>query len=182
VFFVLLLDNMGIPIPSEATLALAGNLAKTGEFNIFIVIALGTIAQTLGTYIAYLIGKYGGEPIIKRYGKYLLISAHDYKRAEVWFAKRGSKAIFVSRLIPVIRSYAGFAAGAFDMDVKAFLRDSFLGSLVWSVLLAGLGYWLGDSWKHYYGYLHYVDYLVIIVVVVVIARFVYTRIKRPHNA
>lgn len=182
VFFILVVDNMGVPIPSEATLALAGNLAKEGHFNIFVVIVLGTVAQTLGTYFAYLIGKYGGEPLIKKYGKYLLISSHDYKRAEDWFAKRGEKAIFISRLIPVIRSYAGFAAGAFEMDLKAFIRDSFLGSLIWTTIFAGVGYILGDSWKKYYGYMHYVDYIVIIAVIIFVAHFVYVRIKRRRNA
>ena len=182
VFLILILDNMGIPIPSEATLALAGNLAKTGRFNIFVVIAIGALAQTFGTYLAYLIGRYGGEPLIKRYGKYLLISDHDYKKAEAWFAKRGPKAIFISRLIPVIRSYAGFAAGTFQMDLVVFLRDSFFGSLVWTILFAGLGYALGDSWKHYYGYMHYIDYVVIVLVIIVTIRFVYIRIKRRRHA
>ncbi len=182
VFFILVVDNMGIPIPSEATLALAGNLARAGEFNIIVVILLGTVAQTFGTYLAYLIGRYGGEPLIKKYGKYLLISEHDYQRAEKWFDKRGPKAIFVSRLIPVIRSYAGFAAGTFEMDLKAFIRDSFLGSLVWSAVFAGAGYLLGDTWKKYYGYMHYVDYIVLITIVIFVAHFVYVRIKRRRNA
>lgn len=181
VFVILILDNMGIPIPSEATLALAGNLAKSGEFNVWIVIILGTLAQTLGTYLAYLIGKYGGEPLIKRYGKYVLVSEHDYKRAEAWFAKRGPKAIFISRLIPVIRSYAGFAAGTFEMDIKAFLRDSFLGSLVWTVVWVGVGYLLGDNWKKYYSFMHYIDYIVVAVVVVFILHFVYVRLKRKKS-
>lgn len=182
VFFILVLDNIGIPIPSEATLALAGNLARAGEFNIIVVILLGSVAQTLGTYLAYLVGRYGGEPLIKKYGKYILISDHDYQKAEKWFEKRGPKAIFISRLIPVIRSYAGFAAGTFEMDLKAFIRDSFLGSLVWSIVFAGAGYWLGDNWKKYYGYMHYIDYIVIIVLVVFIAHFAYVRIKRRRNA
>lgn len=182
VFLILIVDNMGIPIPSEATLALAGNLAKTGTFNLVVVIILGTLAQTLGTYLAYLIGRYGGEPIIKKYGKYVLVSDHDYKKAEDWFAKRGPRAIFISRLIPVIRSYAGFAAGAFQMDLKAFLRDSFLGSLVWTILFVGLGYWLGDNWKKYYGYMHYLDYIVIALIVILAARYVYVRVKRRRHA
>lgn len=172
---------MGVPIPSEATLALAGNLARSGEFNLFLVIAIGAIAQTFGTYLAYLIGKYGGEPLVKRYGKYLLISAHDYEKAHKWFEKRGPKAIFISRLIPVIRTYAGFAAGTFEMDLKAFIRDSFLGSLVWTIVFAGLGYWLGDSWKKYYGYMHYVDYIVIAAIIIFAAHFIYVRIKRKRQ-
>lgn len=178
VFFILILDNCGVPIPSEATLALAGSLSKTGTFNIVIVIILGTIAQTLGTYIAYLIGRYGGVPLVKKYGKYILISAHDYDKAEKWFEKRGDKAIFISRLVPVIRTFAGFAAGTFQMNQNKFIRDSLLGSLVWTTVFVGLGYWVGDSWKHYYGYLHYLDYVIILVLVVLVARYVYRHLKK----
>lgn len=181
VFIVLILDNCGIPIPSEATLALAGSLARTGQFNLILVIVVGVLAQTLGTYIAYLIGRYGGEPLVKRYGKYLLISAHDYDRATAWFAKRGPRAIFVSRLIPVIRTYAGFAAGTFRMDVRKFLRDSALGSLVWTLVFVLAGYAMGDAWKRYYSYLHYVDYIVIAAIIVLAARYIYKKLKNHSH-
>ncbi len=178
VFFVLILDNCGIPIPSEATLALAGNLARSGKFNLIIVIIVGTIAQTVGTYIAYLIGRYGGWPLVKKYGKYVLISEHDYNRAKAWFEKRGDRAIFISRLIPVIRTYAGFVAGTFRMDLNRFIRDSFLGSLVWTVAFVMIGYFVGDSWKRYYGYLHYLDYVIILGIVVLVARYIYKHLKK----
>src|SRR3990167_1433785 len=119
-FIALALDSCGIPIPSEAVLALSGSVAKTGEFNLIVVIIIGTVAQTFGAWLAYLIGKYGGEPIVKKYGKYLLISAHDYDKAHAWFEKRGDKAIFISRLIPVIRTFSGFPAGTFEMNITKF--------------------------------------------------------------
>jgi len=178
---ILIVDNAGVPIPSEATLALAGNLARTGRFSIFLVIFLGATAQTLGTYIAYLIGEYGGGPLVKKYGKYIFISAHDYEKAEAWFAKRGQGAILLSRITPVIRTFAGFAAGTFKMDKWIFLRDSFLGSLVWTLLFVIIGYWLGDSWRSYYSYLHYIDYLVIAVVVVLLVRYVITKLKKTRK-
>ncbi|MBI2798156.1 DedA family protein [Candidatus Saccharibacteria bacterium] len=184
VFVVLILDNSGIPIPSEATLALAGNLAKTGYFNLIVVIVVGVAAQTLGTYLAYLIGRYGGEPLVKRYGKYVLISAHDYDKANGWFKKRGAKAVFVSRLIPVIRTYAGFVAGTFRMPLKRFVWDSFWGSLIWTSVFVLLGYGLGDSWRRYYSYLRYVDYLIIIGIVAIVAYYIYRKLsaRKASNA
>ena len=169
---ILIVDNCGVPIPSEAVLALAGSQARVGKFNFWIVILLGAFAQTVGAGLAYAIGKYGGGPLVKKYGKYLLISAHDYEKAEAWFKKRGSKAIFISRLTPVIRTFISFPAGTFGMDVRVFLRDTFLGSLVWSVVFVSLGYALGESWRDYYEYLHYVDYLVLLAVVLFLVRFV----------
>ena len=169
---ILIVDNAGIPIPSEATLALAGYLSRSGEFNIFIVIIIGTLAQTVGTYLAYLIGEYGGTPLVKKYGKYLLISSHDYDKAEAWFAKRGEGAILLSRFTPVVRTFAGFVAGTFKMNRWLFVRDSFIGSLIWTVLFTYIGYVLGDSWKKFYSYLHYVDYLVIALVIVLVMRYI----------
>lgn len=178
VFIILVLDNCGLPIPSEAVLALAGSVARSGQFQLLAVIVIGTVAQTIGTYLAYLIGHYGGEPVIKKYGKYLLISHHDYLKAHAWFEKRGERFILASRLIPVIRTYVGFVAGAFGMNRRKFIIDSFIGSLLWSILWIGLGFALGDSWRHYYEYMHYVDYIVIAGVVFFAGRFVVRKIRQ----
>ena len=178
IIIILIADNCGVPIPSEAILALGGAAAATGKFNIFVVMIIGTLAQTLGAYIAYQIGLHGGEPLVKRYGKYLLISSHDYDKAKAWFQKRGGQAIFISRLTPVIRTFISFPAGTFRMDLRRFLRDTFLGSLVWTIIFVTLGYLLGDNWRRYYDYLHYVDYLVIIAVLVLGGRFVYRKLKK----
>lgn len=178
VIFILIVDNAGVPIPSEATLALAGSMARTGRFNLIALIIIGTLAQTLGTFIAYLIGEYGGGPLVKKYGKFLLISAHDYDKAEQWFATRGESAILLSRITPVIRTFAGFAAGTFKMNRGKFLRDSFVGSLIWTIIFTMIGYGLGDSWRHYYGFLHYVDYLVILVLIILLVRYIYKKTKK----
>lgn len=176
----LLFDSCGIPIPSEAILALGGAAARSGRFNLIIIIILGTAAQTLGALLAYIIGKYGGEPLIKKYGKYVLISAHDYDRALAWFERRGQRAIFVSRLIPVIRTYIGFAAGTFQMKPARFARDTAAGSLLWSLIFAGLGYAVGQRWRHYVSWLHWVDYIVLMVVVVLVIRYIYRKTKPKH--
>jgi len=179
--FILIIDNCGVPIPSEAVLALAGSQARVGKFNFWIVIMLGAFAQTVGAYLAYMIGKYGGGPLVKKYGKYLLISAHDYEKAEKWFEKRGGKAIFISRLTPVIRTFISFPAGTFGMDLKTFLRDTFTGSLLWSIIFVTLGYIFGESWRDYYEYLHYIDYIVIVAVLVVVGRYAYRKLNTKNK-
>lgn len=182
VAIILIIDNCGVPIPSEAILALAGSLARTGQMNFWLVILLGSVMQTVGAWLAYTIGRYGGGPLVKKYGKYLLISAHDYEKAEAWFQKRGGRAIFISRLTPVIRTFISFPAGTFEMNQKQFLRDTFLGSLVWTIVFVSLGYILGDSWRHYYEYLHYVDYIVIVAVVVVVAKYIHHKMKGKQKS
>ncbi len=182
VAIILIIDNCGVPIPSEAVLALAGSLTRAGQMNFWLVILLGSVMQTVGAWLAYTIGRYGGGPLVKKYGKYLLISAHDYEKAEAWFQKRGGQAIFISRLTPVIRTFISFPAGTFEMNQKQFLRDTFLGSLVWTIVFVGLGYILGDSWRHYYEYLHYVDYIVIVAVVVVVAKYIHHKMKGKQKS
>ena len=176
--FALILDSCGIPIPSEVVLALSGSIARTtGEFNIFVVIIVGAVAQTIGALAAYTIGKYGGEPFVKKYGKYVLISAHDYDKTKLWFKKHGPKAIFISRLLPVIRTFSGFPAGTFGMDIKRFTIDTFAGSLLWSIIFASLGYAVGDSWRKYIDKLHYLDYIMLVVVIIFVIRYVYKKRK-----
>jgi len=185
VSFILIIDNAGVPIPSEAVLALAGATARAGRMNELVVLFLGVTMQTLGSCLAYAIGHAGGGPLIKRYGKYLLISAEDYDKTQAWFAEHGPRAIFVSRLTPVVRTFMGFAAGAAKMPFRAFLWQSLAGSLVWTLVWGGLGYLIGDGWRRYYEYMHYVDYLVIVAVVFLIAKFVLKRLgptREPATA
>ena len=171
----LLLDSCGLPIPSEAILALGGAVARTGRFNVFIVMIIGTVAQILGSLIAYAIGKYGGEPLIKQYGKYLLISAHDYDRAMIWFERHGERAVLISRLVPVMRTFVGFGAGTFEMPLRNYLRDTAIGSAIWTAIFVGIGYFVGDRWRAYVGWLHWVDYIVLVVVVGLVIRYIYRK-------
>lgn len=175
---VLLVDNAGIPIPSEAVLALTGAAARSGHMNELAVIGLGIVAQTAGSCLSFWIGSVGGERLVRRYGKYLFISMEDYAKTQVWFKKHGPRAIFVSRLTPVVRTFMGFAAGGAKMNFAAFFWQSLAGSALWTVIWAGLGYAVGDSWHTYYEYMHYVDYAVLVGLAVLIIRF---GLKRLHN-
>ncbi len=174
---ILIVDNAGIPIPSEAILALAGATARSGHMNVWVVLLLGVVCQTLGTCLAYWIGLAGGEKLVRRYGRYLFISMEDYKKTQKWFAKHGPRAVFISRFTPVVRTFMGFAAGGAAMNFSSFFWQSLAGSAIWTVLWATIGYALGDSWKRYYEYMHYVDYLVVLVVVVVVGRFLWRRLR-----
>ncbi|MBP9827463.1 DedA family protein [Candidatus Saccharibacteria bacterium] len=181
VALILVLDNAGLPIPSEAVLALSGASVKAGQMDLMVVITLGIIAQTIGSCLAFWVGQKGGVPLVKRYGKYVFISHHDYDKAHQWFAKNGAKAIFVSRLVPVVRTYMGFVAGTANMSFRSFTIQTLLGSTIWSIIWVFFGFALGEGWRRYYDYLHYLDYLVILAVVFLIGRFVFQRIKRRQQ-
>ncbi|MDQ5944385.1 MAG: hypothetical protein QG658_452 [Patescibacteria group bacterium] len=175
---ILILDNAGAPIPSEAILALSGAAAKAGDMDILFVFILGVVMQTIGSSLAYWIGATGGETVVRKYGKYILISMHDYQKTHAWFEKNGAKAIFISRLTPVVRTYMGFVAGAAKMSFSSFLTQTIMGSFVWTLLWVGFGYVVGEEWRKYYEYLHYLDYIIILVLVIFIGRFVYKKLSR----
>ena len=175
---ILIADNAGAPIPSEAVLALSGAASRSGELNIILILILGVFMQTVGSVVAYYIGAYGGGPLIERYGKYLLISKHDYQKTHAWFEKNGEKAIFISRLTPVVRTFMGFVAGAARMPFRSFLMQTILGSAVWTVVWVGFGYVVGDEWRKYLDKLHYLDYVILLVLIVLIGRFVARKLAR----
>lgn len=174
----LIADSCGLPLPSEAILGLSGSLARTGRFDLLIVIIIGSVAQTAGAYLAYQIGYYGGEPFVRRYGKYVLISHHDLDKAKAWFDKHGEAAILGSRLLPIIRTYISFPAGVAGMKQSRFLRDSLLGSTIWSIILASAGFALGNQWRKFYNILHWLDYVIVVTVVVFIIRFIYKKLTK----
>jgi len=175
---ILILDNAGAPIPSEAVLALSGAAAKAGNLDIFFVFILGVVMQTIGSSLAYWIGSTGGETVVRKYGKYILISMHDYQKTQAWFDKNGAKAIFISRITPVVRTYMGFVAGAAKMSFSSFLTQTLIGSFVWTFIWVGFGYVVGEEWRKYYEHLHYLDYVIILALVVLIGRFVYKKLSR----
>lgn len=173
---ILILDNAGAPIPSEAVLALSGAAAKSGDLNIVFVFILGVVMQTIGSSLAYWVGATGGETIVRKYGKYLFISMHDYQKTQAWFDKNGAKAIFISRITPVVRTYMGFVAGAAKMSFSSFLTQTFIGSLVWTIIWVGFGYWVGEEWRKYYEYLHYLDYIIVAAILFLGWRFVHKKL------
>jgi membrane protein DedA with SNARE-associated domain len=179
---ILIIDNAGAPIPSEAVLALSGAAAKAGSLDIVLVFILGVVMQTLGSCLAYWVGATGGEKVVARYGKYLLISMHDYHKTQAWFDKNGARAIFISRITPVVRTYMGFVAGAAKMSFPSFLTQTLFGSLIWTIVWVGFGYLVGEEWRKYYEYLHFVDYLIIAVVMVFVGRFVYKKLAHRRTA
>jgi membrane protein DedA with SNARE-associated domain len=173
---ILILDNAGAPIPSEAVLALSGAAAKSGDLNIVFVFILGVVMQTIGSSLAYWVGATGGETVVRKYGKYLFISMHDYQKTQAWFDKNGAKAIFISRITPVVRTYMGFVAGAAKMSFSSFLTQTLIGSLVWTIIWVGFGYWVGEEWRKYYEYLHYLDYIIVAAILFLGWRFVHKKL------
>ena len=144
------LESALLPIPSEITMPFAGFLASQGLLNFWLVVTIGALANLAGSLIAYGIGFYLEEhiilSIIRRFGKFILVTEHDYMRAVSWFKKYGSSLAFFSRLLPAVRTFISLPAGLSEMNISKFSAYTFAGSFIWSRLLAYIGFTLGKNW------------------------------------
>jgi membrane protein DedA with SNARE-associated domain len=176
VFFAMAIESACIPLPSEIVLPLAGWMVARGEFDFWLAVLAGTFGCTLGSAVAYWVGALGGRPVLLRYGRYVLISAHEIDVADRWFGKYGEAAVFFGRLLPVVRTFISFPAGVSRMPFGRFLLYSTLGSFPWSVALVYLGKLLGDNWIVVREVAHQIDYVIVAVTVAAVAYFVYKRV------
>lgn len=151
VFFLMALGSALIPVPSEITLPFAGFLVSKGTFVLPIVILVGALGDLAGSLVGYAIGYFLEEGVIvnliKKHGKYVLLSEHDYHKASKWFSKYGSKVVFVAKLVPGLRYLISIPAGVLEMNLGRFALYTFLGSLVWCTAMVYVGVILGNRWE-----------------------------------
>jgi len=160
VFGLMLLESMGILIPSEAISPFAGYLVSQGRMGLFGAVSAGVLGNLTGSWIAYLIGLWGGRELWFHYGRYVGVRQHHLILAEKWFDKYGEFTVFISRCLPVVRTFISFPAGTARMNLAKFTFYTFLGCVPWVFALTYLGYLLGENWEMIGDYLHYLDYAV----------------------
>lgn len=167
--FLMFLENVFPPIPSELIMPLAGFTATLGELSLLGVILAGTLGSLLGQLPLFYLGRFVHEARLKRwadrYGKWLAVSGEDVAKADDWFDRHGSKAVFFCRLIPGVRSLISIPAGMSGMSLLPFLLYTALGTAIWSGLLAYLGSVLGRNYTVVERYVGPVGYAVLGVLV-----------------
>lgn len=161
IVLLMAIESACIPLPSEIVMPFSGYLAFTGRLNLWIVALAGAVGCVLGSLFAYYVGLRGGRPLVQKYGKYLLISQHDLDMADRWFERYGEITIFVSRLLPVIRTFISFPAGIARMRVVRFVVLTFLGSYIWCLALGWIGLKLGQHWDTLGVYFHRFDAVIV---------------------
>ena len=184
VFVLMVLESACIPIPSEVTMVFGGFLVSRGELDFFWVAMIGTLANVVGSWLAYWVGLRGGRPLIERWGKYIFLRKHELDRAEAWFERRGEMAVFVSRLLPVVRTFISLPAGVARMPFGKFTLYTFLGCLPWTFALTWGGYVLGRNWETVLKYGEPISWARAIAVVAIIAWWLVkrARAKRAEEA
>lgn len=140
------IESACIPLPSELIMPFAGYLVSQGEMNLYWAATAGALGCNVGSVFAYEAGYYGGRQVIERYGRYILMTKHDLELADRFFQKHGAAAVFVGRLLPVVRTFIALPAGIARMPRVKFHIYTFLGSWPWCFGLAYLGVLLGENW------------------------------------
>jgi membrane protein DedA with SNARE-associated domain len=179
VFFLNALESACIPVPSEITMPVAGLLAHEGKLSFVWAAVLGAVANLAGSWVAYGVGRGGGRPILLRYGRYILVKPHDIERADRWFERYGDRAVFLARLLPVIRTFISLPAGVARMPFWRFSLLTLIGCLPWSFALTGAGYLLGENWERILPYTEPVSYTIAAGVAIMVGWWV---IKRMRSA
>lgn len=178
------IESAAIPLPSELIMPLAGwMLVKDrghGEAWLLLAAFCGAAGNVIGSWIAYYVGALGGRPALIRYGRYVLITPHEIDRAEAWFHRYGFWAVFISRLLPVVRTFISLPAGVARMPIVPFTILTFLGALPWSLGLAWGGFILAENWEDLRNWMRPADIPIVIAALFTIAWYVYRRIRAVH--
>jgi len=145
VFFGVMLENAGIPVPGETILLIAGYFAATGEFHVALVMLIAATGAVIGDNIGFAIGHHYGRGILLRFGRFLFLTPKRVKHMEDYFRNHGNKTILVARFITGLRVFAALLAGASKMPWRVFFMYNVAGAVLWSVVITTLGYLFGQS-------------------------------------
>lgn len=185
---VMFLENIFPPIPSEAVLPMAGWLAyeREGGFTLWGVTLVGAIGSVAGALVFYGMGYAFGESrlreLVRRYGKWLLLSEEDFDTALAWFNRYGEIVIFFGRMVPIVRSLISVPAGLASMDLGRFSIYTAVGTALWSFLLAFAGYLLGQNWPLVMEWMGRYEKVVIVLFVVGLIAFIISRVRQQRSA
>jgi len=174
-------ESAAIPFPSEIIMPLAGWILikdrGLGEEWLLIAAFYGALGNTIGSLLAYYAGAWGGRPLLLRYGRYVLVTPRELDMADRWFQRHGEVAVFLSRLLPVVRTFISVPAGVARMKVWRFTALTFLGSFPWSLGLAWGGYLLGEHWERLSDYFRPVTIPMVVALLLLVAYYFYRRVR-----
>ena len=184
-YFVMFLENVFPPIPSEVVLPLAGSLSLTGRFSIPLITIVGMLGSLTGAFLFYGLGKWLGEERVRnfigKFGKYALLSVDDFDKSKDWFNKYDEWVIFFSRMVPIVRSLISIPAGVAGMNLPKFSIYTILGTALWSFILSYAGRLLGEQWPVITDFINTYQNVVLAVALVVVVVFVVYRLLHKRK-
>lgn len=176
--FLVFLDNIFPPIPSELVLPLAGFTASRGQLSLVLAIVFATIGSVVGAVLLYAIGRWIGlDRIVRVAVKMPLVDVADVHKTVSWFDRHGDKAVFFGRMIPIFRSLISIPAGMRAMPMVKFILLTAAGSTIWNTVLIVAGFLLGENWSIVETYAGYFQTLVIAVVVIAVVVWIVLKVR-----
>jgi membrane protein DedA with SNARE-associated domain len=179
--FLMALESMVAPVPSELVMPFVGFLAVEGKFSVPLAILVTSVGSVIGSVISYYMGYLGGRPFVMKVGRYLLLNREHLEWTERWFDRHGSWTIFVSRFIPVVRHLISIPAGLGRMRLLPFCLYTALGATIWNTFLLVCGYKLRQNWTLVEQYSHELDVAVAVALVLAGIWFVLTHLRRGRS-
>lgn len=180
--FMVFLDNIFPPIPSELVLPLAGFTSSRGEMNIVLAIICATLGSLSGAILLWALGKWIGLERIARVAvKMPLVDVDDVHKTVAWFDKHGDKAVFFGRMVPIFRSLISIPAGMRNMPILKFTLLTTIGSAIWNTILIVAGFYLGENWSIVETYAGYFQTVVIVAVVAFVAVWIVLKIRKHRR-
>jgi membrane protein DedA with SNARE-associated domain len=180
--FLMALESMIAPIPSELVMPFAGFLAAEDKMSVAGIILATSLGSIIGSLISYYMGYFGGRPVVLKVGRYLLLNREHLDWTEQWFARHGSWTILVSRFIPVVRHLISIPAGMGRMRLASFCIYTLIGATIWNTFLLVCGFKLRQNWTLVQKYSHELDLIVVALLIVVTIWFVMTHVRRSRAA
>jgi membrane protein DedA with SNARE-associated domain len=178
IFVLMLLESACIPIPSEATMLFAGFNVHEGEYSLFAITAVGSVANLVGSWAAYALGYFGRVDILEKHGRKLHVKQKHLDWADRWFERHGDATVFFTRMLPIIRTFISLPAGVARMPFWRFSVLTLAGCIPWVLMLGFIGKQAGSKWEDWKDSLHYVDYAVLAAIVIGI---VYLLVRRRRG-
>lgn len=178
------IESACIPLPSEIIMPFSGYLVSTGRFDLLLVATAGAVGCNLGSTLAYFVGRYGGRPLVEKWGAYVLMSRRDLDITDRFFARFGGIAVLVGRLLPVVRTFIALPAGIARLPQLRFQIYTFIGSWPWCFGLAYIGYKLGERWNsdpRLQAIMHRLDLLVLALIALALCWYVWRHLRRGRE-
>lgn len=190
VFFLIALENVFPPIPSEVILLFGGFMTTYTSLNIALMVVASTLGSLLGAIVLYYIGKILNKERLKKIvsgkvGKVLRLKEKDIDMADQWFDIKGNKTVFFCRFIPIVRSLISIPAGMSEMPMAKFLLYTTVGSAIWNTVLIVIGNRVGENWESILGVFDQYSHIVLILLILIFVLFIvwfYTKKQKKKKA
>lgn len=182
IILTMAIESMLIPLPSEVIMPFSGFLASTGRFDLTLVILSGAVGNTIGSWVAYGLGLWGHDRVVRRfvrrYGKVILLSETELDKMEAFMHKYKGVSVLIARFTPGVRTIISLPAGIARLPFLRFTFLTFVGTLLWSALLAWIGYTLGTNWKSLEVYFRKFEIAIIGLIILAIAFYVFRKLSK----